>query len=149
MCRRGAIHSRWCAGARPRLETVPASFSLNLSDSPSGGTGGGLPPMARDPNPPAGTSDPVAFDPYGRNSRPHNPTPGHPNIICPRPTPIPRSPNIIGSRRNCLGFDPDRRRRLGNNHFASSWPCGGHFPCHGRCRRDRRWLLYAADQCQR
>lgn len=127
-----------------------SSFSLNRSDChPRRRSCDGLLPMARDPNPAAETVHPVAFDPYGRCSRPHNPTAGHPNITCPRPSPIPRSPDIIRSRRDCLDFDPNRRWRLGDKHFASSWYSGSYFPCHGRCRRDRRWHFSAADQCQR
>ena len=127
-----------------------SSFSLNRSDChPRLRPWDGLPPMTRDPNPAAGTAHPVAFDPYGRYSRPHNPTAGHPNITCPRPTPIPRSPDIIRSRRNCLGFDPNSRWRLGDKHFASSRSSGSYFPGHGRCRRDRRRRLSAAHQCQR
>jgi hypothetical protein len=126
-----------------------SSFSLDRSDChPRLRSCDGLLPMARNPNPAAGTVHPVAFDPYCRCPRSHNPTAGHPNISCPRPSPIPRSPDISRSRRDCYGLDPNRRRRLSDKHFASSWCGGSYFPRHGRCCRER-WLFSAADQCQR
>jgi len=106
--------------------------------------------MAGDPNPAARAANPVALHPYRGWSWTDNPTAGNPNVTSSGPSPITGSPNIAGSRRYCLSFDSNRRRRLGHKNFARSRPCGSHFSRYG-CRRSHRWwwCLFAADQCKR
>ncbi len=104
-------------------------------------------PMTRDPDPAAGTTHPLAFHPYCRHPGTHYPAARHPNIVGAGPSPVTPCPDIPGSRRYGLRFNPQSRRSSGD-HDLSCWGTGrSHFLC-GRCSCNCRRFACAAPQRQ-
>ena len=112
-----------------------------------------LTPVTGDPYPATGPAHPVAFHPYTPRIWARNPAAGDPFIACSGPTPVAVRPNIPRSGRNCLCFDPNRRRSLSHKNLSRDRPRDragrGDFLRRCSCCHRRRWFRSAAGQQNR
>ena len=101
-------------------------------------------PMTSNPDPAAGTANPMAFYPHSGRPWSHHPTAGHPHVIRSGPPPITTCPDIPRPGRHCFCFDSNGRRSPGH-YYLSSWASCCHF-LRSCCRCHCRWFLSATDE---
>jgi hypothetical protein len=103
-------------------------------------------PVACDPHPAAGTTDPMACHPNSSRPWTRDPRAGDPHILRSGPAPITACPNIPRTWRDGLRLDADRRWSLSYQHLSRGWTRRCYFS-RGGCRHHRCWFLSAANQC--
>ena len=94
--------------------------------------------MTGNPDPAAGPTHPVAFDPHIPRTWACDPSAGNPFVACSGPTPVTARPGVRRPGGNCLCFDPNGRRGLSYNNLARDRP---------RTRARRRNLLRSSRRC--
>src|SRR6266567_6901060 len=78
-------------------------------------------PVACDPHPATGTTDPMAFHPNTRRPWTRDPRAGDPHILGSGPAPIAACPNIPRTWRDGLRLDANRRRSLSYQDLSRGW----------------------------
>ncbi len=78
-------------------------------------------PVACDPHPATGTTDPMTFHPNSRCRSTRDPRAGDPHILGSGPAPITARPNIPRTWRDGLRLDANRRRSLSYQDLSRGW----------------------------
>ena len=102
-------------------------------------------PVACDPHPATGTTDPMTFHPNSRCRSTRDPRAGDPHILGSGPAPITPCPNIPRTWRDGLRLDANHRRSLSYQDLSRGWTRRCYFSRGGCCHR--RWFPSAAEQC--
>jgi hypothetical protein len=106
-----------------------------------------LPPVARDPHPPARCVRPMTPNPHCSRLRRHNPTARYPHVVGSGPAPVAGRPDISRAWDHRLRFNANCWRSLGHDNLSRGRACRRNLP-RGR-RGHSSWFLSAAGKRQR